>query len=423
MHARFHLLTFEGPDPYAQAGGVATRVTGLSESLAKLGFRTDLWFVGDPDRPGNEERNGVALHRWCQWISRYHPGGVYDGEEAKRLDYSSSLPPYLFEKFLLPTLQAGERSVVLAEEWQTVDCVLHLDWLLRAAGARARVTILWNANNTFGFARIDWQRLAKAALITTVSRYMRRIMRGLGIDPIVIHNGLDPEAYREPDPSALWALRRRLQNRILLGKVARWDPDKNWLGAVEIVSELKRRGWRPLLFARGGVETYGAEVIAAARRAGLHVIERELADPSARGLLDAVSDVDGTDIVSLRSPLDGESRRLLFRSASAVLANSAHEPFGLVGLETMAARGVACTGHSGEDYAVPGCNALVMQSTSAKEFFVLFKRFCVDPAVNAVLRSAARRTAGHYAWPKIIDSTLLPHVLLTDRSSGGSLAA
>jgi hypothetical protein len=41
-------------------------------------------------------------------------------------------------------------------------------------------------------------------------------------------------------------------------------------------------------------------------------------------------------------------------SADAVFANSGHEPFGLVGLETMAAGGVACTGCSGEDYAIPG---------------------------------------------------------------------
>jgi glycosyltransferase involved in cell wall biosynthesis len=41
---------------------------------------------------------------------------------------------------------------------------------------------------------------------------------------------------------------------------------------------------------------------------------------------------------------------VLFHSAAAVLANSHHEPFGLVGLETMAAGGVACIGYTGEDY-------------------------------------------------------------------------
>jgi hypothetical protein len=51
---------------------------------------------------------------------------------------------------------------------------------------------------------------------------------------------------------------------------------------------------------------------------------------------------------------------VLFSGSAAVLANSGREPFGLVGLETMAAGGVACTGSTGEDYVVPGQNALVL---------------------------------------------------------------
>jgi len=412
---QFHVLSFEGPDQYAQAGGIATRVWGLSESLAERGFPTHLWFVGDPDRPGHDRRNGVELHRWCQWISRYHPGGVYDGEEGKRLDYASSLPPYLWTNFFQQALQLGDSAVVLAEEWQTVDCVLHLDWLLRMAGVRERVSIFWNANNTFGFERIDWQRLAKAAVITTVSRYMKQLMRGLGADPIVIHNGLGRDAYEEPDPAAVWALRQRFHDRTLLSKVGRWDPDKNWLLAVAIVEELKHRGSRPLLVARGGVERHGAEVMAAAQSAGLHVVERDLADPGAEGLLRATADINGADVVSLRSPLDGECRRALFQGASVVLANSAHEPFGLVGLEAMAVGGLACTGYSGEDYAVPGRNALVMQTSSPREFIGLLERYSADPAANTSLRDAARVTARLYAWPEIIERALLPHISLADR--------
>ena len=62
---------------------------------------------------------------------------------------------------MLPCLRAGERAVVLAEEWHTVDAVLHLDSLLRTAALRDRVSIFWNANNTFGFDRIDWKRLER----------------------------------------------------------------------------------------------------------------------------------------------------------------------------------------------------------------------------------------------------------------------
>ncbi len=85
-----HILSFEGPDEYARAGGIASRVTGLAQGLADSGFDTHLWFVGDPHLAGQETREGVNLHRWCQWISSYHPGGVYDGEEVKRTDLVSS---------------------------------------------------------------------------------------------------------------------------------------------------------------------------------------------------------------------------------------------------------------------------------------------------------------------------------------------
>ena len=81
---QFHVLSFEGPDRYAQAGGIASRVTGLTQALAEAGYETHLWFVGAPDLPGHESRAWLHLHRWCQWISRYHPVGVYDGEEGKR---------------------------------------------------------------------------------------------------------------------------------------------------------------------------------------------------------------------------------------------------------------------------------------------------------------------------------------------------
>jgi hypothetical protein len=104
-----HVLAFEGPDIYAQAGGIASRVTGLTEALATAGFETHLWFVGDPSLPGHEMRGQLHLHRWCQWISHYHPNGVYDGEAGKHADYGASLPPFLCQEMLLPHLRQGGR--------------------------------------------------------------------------------------------------------------------------------------------------------------------------------------------------------------------------------------------------------------------------------------------------------------------------
>jgi glycosyltransferase involved in cell wall biosynthesis len=297
---------------------------------------------------------------------------------------------------------------VLAEEWHSVHAVLHLDWLLRGAGLRERVDILWNANNVFGFDRIDWGRLARAATITTVSRYMRHCMRPLGVEAVVVPNGISSDAFALPDRSAVSELRRRFRNRTVLAKMARWDPDKRWLLAVETTAELKRRGLRPLLIARGGLEAHGHEVLAAARAVGLDVLDRRWDEPGSRGLLHALDGINGAEVVNLRSHVDPEARRLLFHGASAVLANSGHEPFGLVGLEAMAVGGLACTGYSGEDYAVPGRNAVVLQTGEAGEFVDEYLRLRDDPMEEQSIRRAGRVTSRQYAWPEVIARNLLP---------------
>jgi glycosyltransferase involved in cell wall biosynthesis len=406
---QFHVISFEGPDPYASAGGIATRVSGLTRALADTGFDTHLWFVGDPDLPGVETQGRLTLHRWCQWISHYHRGGVYEGEEFKREDLAASLPPFL-QHALLPHLACGGRAVVLAEEWQTVDALLHLDWLLRGAGMREHVQLIWNANNVFGFDRIDWPRLAQAAQITTVSRYMRYRMWGWGVHATVIPNGLSVDALRPPDRAAVAELRHRLQQRTVLSKVARWDPDKNWLLTIDTVGELRRLGWRPLLIARGGVEPHCREVLAKAAALGLRVVDRPLAANGVHGLLDAVQNLHGIDVISLRSPLAADARPVLFRAAAAVLANSGHEPFGLVGLEAMAAGGLACTGATGEDYAVQGRNAVVLQSQDPREFVAIFHHLRSEPSAERALRRRGRATAAQYAWSEIIPHVLLPRL-------------
>jgi glycosyltransferase involved in cell wall biosynthesis len=432
---QFHILSFEGPDLYARAGGIASRITGLAQALADHSFATHLWFVGDPNLPGEEIHEQLRLHRWCQWISHYHPAGVYDGEEGKRHDYATSLPPFLLREVLLPHLQRGGRAVILAEEWQTVDAVLYLDWLLHQAHLRSQVTLLWNANNTFSFDRIDWGRLAAAAIITTVSRYMKHLMHNLGVNAFVIPNGLSAEDLVPPHHGVVQAFRRRVQGRTVVSKVARWDPDKCWELAIDTISAMKRLGWRPLLIARGGVESHGADVLAMATARDLRVVEQALPHPGISCMLGMLESLHDVDILSLRSPLDPESRRMLFRASDAVLANSRHEPFGLVGLETMAVGGVACTGCSGEDYAIHGRNALVLETTDPHEFLGLFGDLRANPALERAIRRAGRATAKQYTWCHIMQRHLLPrlrllrgvvpvampdHLATAGQSSGGS---
>ena len=407
----FHILSFEGPDPYSRAGGIASRITGLAEALALDGLETHLWFIGDPNLPGHEDRGQLHLHRWCQWISSHHPSGVYDGEEPKSDDYAKSLPPWVLPR-MAPRLLKGGRAVVLAEEWHTANAVIHLDHLLRGAGLRDRVSIFWNANNTFGFDRIEWPRLEAACVITTVSKYMKQWMLSrLGVDAVVIPNGIEPSAFGRVDPGMVREFRNRMKGRTVLAKVARWDPDKRWLMAVDIAHALKQRGGRPLLIARGGLEAHGHDVVQHAQACGLKVEHREIAS-GAEGLLRGM-DAPDTDVLVLSSHLDPGAKRLLYRAASAVLANSSHEPFGLVGLEAMAASGVACTGCSGEDYAIPGRNAVVLQTDDPLEAVASLERLRSHPQEERALRREARNTAERYAWDVVVERNLLPRIELS----------
>jgi glycosyltransferase involved in cell wall biosynthesis len=408
-NTQFHVLSFEGPDPYARIGGLETRVSGLCEALVHAGHETHLWFIGEPGLPGYEVRDGLHLHRFCQWISAYHPKGVYDGEYNKVPDYAASVPPALMRDWLMPQLRQARHAVVMAEEWHTADTILHLDHLLQSSGQRRNVRMFWNANNVFGFDHIDWNRMRGAASVTTVSRYMRQLMQTMNIEAVVLPNGLSPDVYLAPDRSAVQHMRAAFAGRTAITKMARWDPDKNWLGSVRLVAELKRLGHRPLLIARGGREAHGAEVLREMATLGLRVAPRA-ADPGTHELARALSDAERYDVLNVTSHVDPDSRRALFRASDVVLANSTREPFGLVGLETMAAGGIACTGYTGEDYAMSGRNAIVLQTEDPREFVELYHQVRSNPEYESSMRRAGRLTARQYAWPSVIRTALAPRL-------------
>jgi len=72
--------------------------------------------------------------------------------------------------------------------------------------------------------------------------------------------------------------------------------------------------------------------------------------------------------------------------------------------------GVACTGCSGEDYAVPGYNALVLETNDPREFTTLFSELHANPVRERALRRAGSATAKHFLWSQIIQRLLLPRL-------------
>lgn len=402
------ILSFEGPDPYSSAGGLGVRVTELSQALAENGFPTHLYFIGDPDYPRVEHQcdGRLTYHRWCGWISRFHPAGVYDGENGKLNDFRASIPHALVEDLIRPALHQGRRPVILSEEWHTASTACDLSDRLHYAGMRQDTLMLWNANNTMGFEHIDFGRLRFTQAITTVSHWMKHVMWGWGCDPLVIPNGIPARWLEENgEVNALARDARRFFNdRAWLVKVARWDPDKRWLMAVEAVAELKRRGFPVLFLAKGGIEPHGGEVLHRAYQLGLRVRDVYSPDRNPQTCLKALAEaMHDADLLNIRFFVPELLLRALYRAADAVLANSGREPFGLVGLEVMASGGLVFTGATGEEYARAFENAIVLETGDHREIVSAFAHLMTHPDECLRLRRAGRETARGYTWDRVIE--------------------
>ncbi len=401
----FVVLSFEGPDRYSLAGGLGARVSNLTLCLGQ-NYDTHLFFVGDPKRQGQETPpdSRLTLHRWCQWISEYYPNGVYQGENDKVEDFSRSIPPFVIDHIIKPAVSRDDRVIILSEEWHTAEAVCRLGEQLQAEGLRDKTEILWNANNTFGFDRIDWNRLTENSTITTVSRYMKHVMREKGINSTVIPNGIPETLLGDVDKEESDRLRAKVKADLLMTKIARYDPTKGWNEAMEATARLKNRGKKTVLLARGGIEPFGEEVLYNARHMGLKV--KDVFAGGATGTsecLDAIGEAaEDADVVNMKFHCTPELLRILYNTSDAVLANSRHEPFGLVGLETMAAGGVAFTGGTGEDYAVHMDNAIVLESCDPQEIEDYVTYLDGNDKHEDKIRAAARQTAHHYTWDEVV---------------------
>ncbi len=400
QNTEFVILSFEGPDRYSLAGGLGVRVDNLSRVMAGMGFTTHLFFIGDPEREGEEVREGgkLILHRWCQWVSKYYPKGVYEGENEKLNDFNRSVPPFIKDNVVKPAVSQGKLVVVLGEEWQTAEVMCRLSDALYYEGLRHHVVMFWNANNTFSFDRINWGRLSYTTTITTVSRYMKHIMLNMGLNPLVIPNGIPRNLLRKIDDKMAARVRQALGADLILCKVARWDPDKRWHEAMEATAHLKKMGMYTLLLARGGAEPHGQEVLLGARSRGLIVREARTAETTFDAYLRALVDAVPADVINVRFFMPLDFLRVLYRAADGVLANSGHEPFGIVGLETMAAGGIAFTGGTGEDYAIPFVNSFVLESADAAEIVGYVMYLQDNPEEAARIRKAAQITARYFTW-------------------------
>ena len=410
-------LSFEGPDqPYSQAGGLGVRVAQFTRSLARQGFHTHLIFVGDPDLPGYEVQEGgrLHLHRWSQWISVHHRSGVYEAEIEKVHDYQDSVPAHVTFDIVAPAVAEGRQVVVMAEEWHTADALSRLGDSLHFNGLRQRCVLVWNANNDMSFHRMNWDRIGYVADFAAVSKYVKHQMWDCGVNPVVIPNGVPSERLEPVDPDALAAFRRALDCDLWFFKIGRMDPDKGWLEAVEAVHRLRSQGLDARLVIKpGAYEAFGDEVHRHMVWRGLERAEVVTEDRSVAGIATALGAAPEAAVLDLRFFVPDDILPVFYCAADGTLANSGYEPFGLVGLEAMAAGGVAYVGSTGEDYARPLQNCVVLDDAADPDEIVRFAlQLKDDTALNASIRAGARRAAELFTWEAVtpIFLTRMAHI-------------
>ena len=288
--------------------------------------------------------------------------------------------------------------MILGEEWQTTEAMCRLSDALSYDGIRDDAVMFWNANNTYFFERVNWGRLNFATTLTTVSRYMKHIMGRMGLNPLVMPNGIPKSLLQKVDDNLAKRLIQAFDADMVLCKVARWHADKRWGEAIETVARLKEHGMKAVLLAVGAMEPYGTGVIENARALGLTVKEATAKSNTFRGRLSALAEATPADVILVKFFLPLDFLAVMYRAADAVLANSGHEPFGIVGLEAMAAGGVVFTGGTGEDYAIPFVNSLTIETSDPLEIvgFLLYLRD--HPEESTRMRNAARITARYFTW-------------------------
>jgi alpha-amylase len=265
--------------------------------------------------------------------------------------------------------------------------------------------LLWNANNTMGFHRIDWDRLRYVATLTTISRYMKQIMRIYGQDPLIIPNGISSDLLHPVPKQTIQQVREALcsQGEFILMKVGRFDPAKCWWMAIDAAAQLKLSGRKVIFLCRGGIEPHGIDVLNHARDKGLIVKDICGAPVTWEEVIELIWQAGQADLYNLCFTMSQSLLRVFYTAADVVLANSKHEPFGLVGLEAMAAGGVVFTGPTGETYSNDREGAIALDTETADEIVLQVSGLINHAERVRTIRHTAPKIAARFAWENILE--------------------
>jgi alpha-amylase len=186
--------------------------------------------------------------------------------------------------------------------------------------------------------------------------------------------------------------------------------------AIEAAHLLKEYGHQICFPLRGGIEPHGQEVLHRVRELGLRVADVNGQPEEWPALLSLLRAAPSADIYNLRFHLPQEMLRPFYAGADAVLANSGHEPFGLVGLEAMAAAGLVFTGTTGEEYTVHGQGAVTLDTDSPVEIVSRLLELQANPEQAQQMRRVAHERAADFTWDKVCGILLDKARFVAERS-------
>jgi len=416
----FIVLCFEGPDNYSMAGGLGDRVTSLTNTLAEMGFTVHHIFIGDPGMDGIEFREDgrLILYRWCQWISDSCRGGVYDGEQWKLDDYTKSAPLFVIQEIACPAIVQGKLVVILGEEWQTAEAMCCIHDLLHMYHLRDQAVLFWNINEVYGFEQIDWDYLSSAATITVVSEYIKQIMLKRNLNPVVIPNGIPEVLLDEINKADVSQIRDTLGTETIFTKVARWRDDGGWKPAVHALHNLNMLGESSKLLTHLSMESDRQKMAHQVKSLGLVMKDIHLNGDPQKYYFRAQLEKDFTpyfeslsqgatvDILNLLFPIPPSFLRILYQASDVVLASSGYDPFGLVGMEAIAAGAVVFTNRSAEGHARHMDNAIILDKYTAEEIQFYTSHLRMHPEKREKIRVSARQTAEQWTWQEVVKRLL-----------------
>jgi hypothetical protein len=118
------------------------------------------------------------------------------------------------------------------------------------------------------------------------------------LNPLVIPNGIPSDLLQ---PIARADARRvhdwlAGEDGLLMFKVARYDPDKCWMSAVEAAARLKQNGVKVRFLCRGGIEAHGSQVLDRAQASGLVIQDVSGHPESGEAALEAIRAAGEADL-------------------------------------------------------------------------------------------------------------------------------